>query len=110
MSESIDDIKNRLIKYTEKDIKFLKSQWQQWIKEKKFDLIEQKTGANIQAVYDIFNPSKIKNIEPAKYSPDRYEIRLHHGARFEIVVIILFDKPEKGDLGIVTYYKRLISN
>ena len=64
--------------------------------------IEQKTGANIQAVYDIFNPSKIKNITPAKYFPDRYEIKLHHSARFEIIMIITFDKPEKGDLGIVT--------
>mgnify|MGYP001614460024 CR=1 FL=1 len=40
MGELVDDIKNRLTEYTEKDIKFLKNQWQQWIKENKFDLIE----------------------------------------------------------------------
>lgn len=35
-------------------------------------------------------------------------IRLKHSRRFDVCVIIKFDKPNKDDLGIITYYKEKI--
>lgn len=106
---NIEEVRKKLGGYNPNDIVFLKKHWQEWINNGKFDLIEEKTGANVQAVYNILDSSKIKSINPAKYYNDRYEIRLNHSVKFEIAVIISFDQPKKGSLGIVTYYKRLIT-
>ena len=102
-------VKEKLKEYNENCIKFLKSQWNEWIKKGRYDLIKIKTGANVQEVYNIFNLLKIKNIRIAKYYPDRYEIKLSHTPNYEIIVIIKFDEPNKGDLGIVTFYKQQIA-
>jgi len=104
--ESVEEsIRNKLKDYGEEDIVFLKAHWQKWQEEKRFELFERKTGANVQIIYDILKQDKIKSIKQAKYYPERYEIRLTHSKKFDIVVIISFDQPIKGKLGIVTYYK-----
>ena len=82
---NIEEVRKKLGGYNPNDIVFLKKHWQEWINNGKFDLIEEKTGANVQSVYNILDISKIKGINPAK------------------------PQPKKGSLGIVTYYKRLIT-
>jgi len=93
-----EHVKDKLGQYNENDIIFLKEKWQEYIGKKRFDLIEQKTGINIQAVYNVLNPSKIKHIKCTKYSPNRYEICLHHSSRFEVIVIIVFDQTPKREV------------
>jgi len=104
-----EQVRNKLKEYNEEDIFFLKTHWQKWLEEKRFELIEQKTGANVQVIYGILSPSKIKSIKQANYYPERYELTLVHSRKFDIVVIIVFDQPVKGKLGIVTYYKHLMA-
>ena len=57
-----NSIKERLKRYTQKDIFFLKKQWREWIENKNFDMFLKLKGANIQVVYDILNPDKIISI------------------------------------------------
>lgn len=104
MDEVESYIKRKLKDYNENDIIFLKEKWQKWIKERKWKLFEKKTGVNIQAVYDILNPLKIKSIRQTK-NLMRYEITLKHSEKYDVSVIITFDAPKNGNLGIVTLYK-----
>ncbi len=101
------EVKEKLKNYVKGDIIFLKSRWRKWIEEGKFDLLIKKTGANPQVVYDVLEPSKIKSIRLAKYD-NGYSIILYHSSNYEIEVILKFDEFNKGDLGIVTYYKQKI--
>ena len=112
MDDLEKEIREKLKNYIKEDIEFLKSWWKAWINEGRYNLIEKHTGANVQVVYDILNQSKIKKIRKAKYDPNRYEIILHHDSSFkyEISVIIVFDKPCKGNIGVVTYYKQEIED
>ena len=103
----MDAIIEKLKNYTKEDIKFLKREWQEWIEEGKFNLFEKKTGANVQVVYGILDPKKIKNIRLTRDSK-RYELKLYHSLKYEISVFIKFDQPNKGNLGILTYYKHPI--
>ena len=102
-----NSIKERLKRYTQKDIFFLKKQWREWIENKNFDMFLKLKGANIQVVYDILNPDKIISIRQAKNN-DRIIIRLKHSFLYEILVIIKFDQPSNGLIGIITYIKEKI--
>ncbi len=48
-------VKEKLNNYQKDDIEFLKSQWQDWIKQNNFEKIQKKTGANLQVVYNVLD-------------------------------------------------------
>ncbi len=103
-----DSIKEKLKEYNENDIYFLKKEWRGWIKNRDFEKFMALKGANLQVIYNIFKPEKILSIKQAKYDPKRIEIKLRHSFNYEILVIAIFDEPEEGKLGIVTYTKEEI--
>ena len=109
MDDAEKQLNDKLNEYCEEDVYFLKAHWRAWIEEKQFELLERKTGMNIQEVYGVLNPEKVKYIAKSKHYPERYEICLKHSKRFETIVIAVFDQPSKGKLGIVTCYKRLLA-
>ena len=102
------ELKNKLKEYSVQDIYFLKKRWRDLINSKDYSQIQMEKGANLQSVYDIFKPEKIKSIIKAEHSDDRYRITIKHSSIFEINVFIKFDTPEKGKLGIITFYKAKI--
>ena len=103
-----EELKNKLKEYNSSDIYFLKKRWRDLIDSKDYTQIQKEKGANLQVVYDIFNPDKIKSITKAEHSDDRYRVTLKHTGNFEINVFIKFDTPKKGQLGIITFYKAKI--
>ena len=103
-----DLIKEKLKDYSEKDIVPLKKEWRKWIENKQFDMFLKLKGANIQVIYDILKPHKVLSIRPAKYNQERIIITLKHSSNYKIEVIIKFDQPSKGQIGIVTYIKEKI--
>jgi hypothetical protein len=103
------ELLKRLKNYSKKDIYFLKKQWRDWISKGKYDLIQKEKGVNLQSVYDIFDQDKINTMRKAKYG-ERYVITLKHSKNFEIEVILVFDQPEKEDLGIITVIKKKVEN
>lgn len=103
-----EKIKEKLRQYTKEDIIFLKQEWNEKINLKDFDFFRKIKGANLHVVYDILDFSKIKRIRKAKYG-NRYSIILFHSLHYEIEVIVKFDVPAKGLLGIITYIKKKIN-
>ena len=110
MEDIEKEVKEKLKNYVNQDIVFLKKEWKKWAEEGKWDLFKEKTGANVQVIYNILNPKKIKRIRKAKYYENRYDIRLNHSLKYEIKVVVVFDQPKKGNLGIVSFYKLAITN
>ena len=102
------ELKNKLKEYSVQDVYFLKKRWRDLIDSKDYNQIQKEKGANLQSVYNIFKLEKIKSITKADYSNDRYKITLKHSGIFEINVFVKFDTPEKGKLGIITFYKAKI--
>ncbi len=106
-------VKERLRSATAKDVVFLKKHWNEWIARKDWQAFERKTGANPQVVYGILDESRIKSVNLVKLSffvSPRYEIRLRHSARYDLLVVIVIDQPSRGNIGVVTYYKVLTSH
>jgi len=98
-------IREKLKEYAKEEVVFLKEEWRHKIVERNFEFFEKKAGANIQVVYDILDESRIINVRETNIAK-RFEIK--HNTTFEISVIVVFDQPKKGQLGIVTYYKHKI--
>lgn len=105
---NIEEIKEKLKQYTKEDIVFLKKEWTEKINIRDFDFFRKIKGANLHVVYDILDFSKIKEIRRAKYG-NRYSIILYHSLNFEIEVIVKFDVPAKGLIGVITYIKKKIN-
>lgn len=109
-SDVENEIREKLKNYKREDIIFLKSEWDQKISEKDFDFFRKLKGANLHVVYDMLYQSKIKRIRKAKYGKDRYSIILNHSLNYEIEVIVRFDTPKKGLIGVITYIKQKIKH
>lgn len=106
-------VRERLRSATAEDIVFLKKQWNGWIAHKNWLAFERKTGANPQVVYGVLDELRIKQIRrailPSLFFSVRYEVRLRHSMHYDIFVVLVFDQPASGNIGIVTYYKKSTS-
>jgi len=102
------ELRNKLETYAPKDIYFLKEEWRNLIASGKQKEIRKLKGLDHYAVYDILTPSRVKTIRKAKYGNRRHSVIVIHSKYFEVEVIVKFDVPRKGKLGIVTYIKKKI--
>jgi len=102
------ELRSKLETYSPRDIYFLKEEWRNLIASGKGEEIRKLKGLSIHAVYDIFMPSKVKTIRKSKYGNKRHSVIVIHSKYFEVEVIVKFDVPRKGKLGIVTYIKKKI--
>jgi len=102
------EIKEKLKQFTQEDIVFLKEEWTNKIAEGDSEFFRKLKGINVHVIYDILDESKIKKIRKAEHG-NRYVITVYHSRNFEIEIIVKFDVPARGLLGIITYIKKKIN-
>ena len=98
----------KLQKYSPSDIYFLKSSWRQYLREGRADIIQKRKGLNLQCVYALFDLSKLFDLRKISPDQERYVAILRHSPRYKLEIFFIFDTPEEGKLGIITYIKSKI--